>query len=326
MSLRAQVHEIVEVRDTLPSKVFDYFITFLIVLNVVVIVLDTELEFRVRYEALFRHIEVFSVFVFTVEYLLRLWSIKEDPRYRRRYGRLRWALTPMALVDFFAVAPYYLVGLMTLDPLYLRVVRLIRLLKITRYSRSMDLLLTVLRKEANSLLSAIFILIMLILLAAAGIYLVEGDDQPVAFGSIPRAIWWATVTLTTVGYGDVVPHSAAGQAFAMVISIVGIGLAALPAGILASGFQRELDLRKRKYEVEAREALADGVITRAERRRLNRERQRLGLEREEAREILEELELELDVEGEYHCPHCGGVIHHRPAATQPTPDGKDHDR
>ncbi|RMF18250.1 MAG: ion transporter, partial [Gammaproteobacteria bacterium] len=208
------------------------------------------------------------------------------------------------------------------DPLYLRVVRLVRLFKLTRYSRSMDLLLTVLRKEANSLISAIAILVMLILLASAGIYAVESDDQPEAFGSIPRALWWATVTLTTVGYGDVVPASVGGRMLAMCISILGIGLAALPAGILASGFQRELDLRKRKYEVEAREALADGVVTRAERRKLNRERQRLGLEREEAREILEGLELELDqdTEGLYHCPHCGEVLDKRQGPSDQVPD------
>ncbi|RMF19636.1 MAG: ion transporter, partial [Gammaproteobacteria bacterium] len=146
MTLRQKVYEIVEVRDTWPSKAFDGFIMALIVLNVVVIALETEVIFRNAYDPVFRGIEQFSVFIFTIEYGLRLWSCKEDPRFRKKGGRVRWMLTPMALVDFLAVAPYYLVGIITLDPLYLRVVRLVRLFKLTRYSRSMDLLLTVLRK------------------------------------------------------------------------------------------------------------------------------------------------------------------------------------
>ncbi len=311
------MYDIVEVRDTLPSKLFDAFILALIIINVVVIVLETEIVFRRQYRELFVAIETFSVFVFTIEYGLRVWTAPHFPHLSHlRWPRLRYVFTPMALIDFFAIAPYYLVGIITLDPLYLRVLRLVRLFKLTRYSRSMDMLLTVLRKESSSLLSAIFILVMLLLLASAGIYLVEGDDQPQAFGSIPRAIWWAAVTLTTVGYGDVVPITTGGKALAMVISIIGIGIAALPAGIIASGFNREIDLRKAKYEAEAREALADGVISRSERRHLTRERKRLGLEKEEARDIVDGLieAMEVDDEGDYHCPHCGKVMLKRGAA------------
>lgn len=310
-SLRAKVYEIVEVRDTFASKLFDAFILTLILINVLVIVLDTELSFRQQYREYFELVETFSVAIFSLEYVLRVWTAPHQPHLGHfKWPRLKYMLTPMALIDFFAVAPYYLVGLVTMDPLYLRVIRLVRLFKLTRYSHSMDMLLTVLRKEANSLYSAIFILFMMLLLASAGIYLVEGTEQPEVFGSIPRSIWWAAVTLTTVGYGDVVPHTLGGKALAMVISVLGIGIAALPAGIIAAGFNREIDLRKAIYESEAREALADGEITRAERRHLNKERLRLGLVKEEAREIVDSLldAVEIDEAGGYHCPHCGEEI------------------
>ena len=135
--------------------------------------------------------------------------------------RLRYMITPMALVDLLAILPSYLL-LFGHDLLILRALRLIRVFKLTRYSRSMELLSTVFKQEFETIISAIFVLIILIVISATGIYIVEGDIQPEEFGSIPRALWWATVTLTTVGYGDVVPITGLGRALGIVIVITGI--------------------------------------------------------------------------------------------------------
>jgi voltage-gated potassium channel len=215
----------------------------LISLNVLAVILQSVPTLDARFHEYFQAFEIFSVAIFTLEFALRLWVCIERPEYGRRgpmMGRMRYSLTPMALIDLFAILPFYLSALGGLDLRFLRVVRLIRLLKLARYSIAMQALLDALRAEADKLAAGFVLLFVLFVLAASGIHLLERDVQPEAFGSIPDAMWWAMATLTTVGYGDVVPITPWGRVFGGCITLIGVGMVALPAGIIASGFSERL--------------------------------------------------------------------------------------
>lgn len=164
----------------------------------------------------------------------------------------------------------------------------------------MGLLLTVLRKEAKAFGAAMFIMLVILVFAASGIYLVENDTQPEQFGSIPAAMWWAVATLTTVGYGDVTPITMWGKVFGACVTIVGVGMVALPAGILASAFSDELRQRREQYAAMVKEALLDGEIDHAEERELEMTRYHLGIDINDAASI----EKSAGYSGTV-CPHCG---------------------
>ena len=171
-------------------------------------------EIGQAYRAWFQGFEAFSIAVFTVEYVLRVWSAIEQtyPRYKHPlWGRLRYAASPMAVIDLLAVLPFYLSFLLPIDLRVLRVLRLVRMFKLTRYSPAMNLLLAALREEVQAIAAALFVLLLLLVLASSLAYLAEHEAQPAAFGTIPQAMWWAIVTLTTVGYGDVVPVTPLGK-------------------------------------------------------------------------------------------------------------------
>lgn len=309
LTLRRRIYQILDQRvDTLLSRLVNGFLIATILVNTAAVALETEWTLFLHYRIWFERLEHFSVAVFTVEYLLRLWSCVEHPGLRHPlFGRLRYALTPLALIDLVAILPFYLALFWSLaDPVdlrLLRIFRLFRMFKLIRYSAALDLLFAVLREEASIMLSVTVLLLFLVLFAATGIYLIEHDVQPEAFGSIPRAVWWAVVTLTTVGYGDVVPITPLGKLFGLVVTLAGVGMAAMPAGILASGFIEELRRRRQRYRTELRRALADRTISLAEREHLEKRRHELGLTAEEARALLEEEKQRL--EGvEVVCPHC----------------------
>jgi len=316
MSLRHWIYQLLDHRHpSLASKLVDLSIMSLIAFNVVAVILESVPEYERAWGIWFQTFEFVSVWLFAVEYALRVWCCVENPTFAHPlWGRLRYVRTPMALVDLVAFLPSMLVWFgVSLDTRSLRVLRLVRIFKLTRYSDALDLLLTVVRREASAFVSAVFIMLIIIVFAASGIYLVEHDAQPEAFGSIPKAIWWATVTLTTVGYGDVVPVTMWGKAFGVLITIAGVGMAAMPAGILASGFSTELQNRREKYRLKLREALADGVISRAEYEALQSTRRELGLEEEEAELLLDEEKILVRRDLPVACPHCGKRLDAPPA-------------
>ena len=180
-------------------------------------------------------------------YALRIWSCTEDPQSTHRgpvADRLRYALSPMAIIDFLAIAPFYVSMLFAIDLRFLRVFRLLRLLKLTRYSPAIEMLGRVLYNERRALFSALLIMLVLLVFASSLMHLIEHEAQPDAFGSIPAAMWWAVVTLTTVGYGDAAPVTPLGQLLGGFVTILGVGTFALPAGILASGFAQEVKRRE----------------------------------------------------------------------------------
>ena len=212
----------------------------LILLNTVAIILESMPSLAEHYQWWFTTFEIFSVSIFTLEYLLRLWTCTIDPRFASPLrGRLRFLLTPFALVDLFAILPFYLPFVVSLDLRFvriLRVVRLLRLLKLGRYFQSVQLFGQILREKKEELMVALGGVMVVLLFASACMYSLENAAQPDAFSSIPASMWWGIATLTTVGYGDIHPITPLGKLLGGLISLFGIGLIALPAGILASGF------------------------------------------------------------------------------------------
>jgi len=297
----------------LSARLINLGLMLLILLNVISIVISSEVEIHQRYIIFFELFEVFSLVIFTLEYFARVWiSVEQDDKCRTHHikSRLRYMLTPMALIDLLAIIPSYFMVIFGTDLLVLRALRLVRVFKLTRYSRSMELLVTVAKQEAETMISAIFILWIMIIIAATGIFLVEGDIQPKEFGSIPRALWWATVTLTTVGYGDVVPITIMGKIFGVVIVILGIGMAALPAGILASGFTTEINRRRERFKLKIIGWLKDSDSTaQLKKERLSELRTELGIGRQDASMMIIEARNEKKMASHIDCPHCGNSIH-----------------
>ena len=223
-------------------------------------------------------------------------------------------VSPMAIVDLVAVLPFYLGIIFNIDTRFLRVLRLFRIFKLSRHFSAMSVLLTVIKNELATLVSAIFIMLVLVVLASAGMFLVERDVQPDTFGTIPRAMWWATITLTTVGYGDVIPISAAGKILGIFITILGVGMAALPAGIIASGFTREVNKRRENYRSLVRDALTDGVLDNAERNLLKSYSIDMGIDEDEAMHLLNQEARTTPANAASPsmnpdcCPHCGRPV------------------
>jgi voltage-gated potassium channel len=234
------------------SRMVDVFLAVLIVANVLAAIFQTVESLYQAWHVWFDAFEIASVAVFTAEYALRIWSCTTDPRYRSPIGgRLRFALTPLLLIDLLAIAPFYLSSVITLDLRMLRAVRLVRLLrvlKIARYSESLQVLGRVLVAKRQELLVTLVPVGVLLVIASTLMYYTERDAQPDQFSSIPAAMWWGVATLTTVGYGDVFPVTAAGKVIAAFIALLGIGLFALPAGILGSGFVEELQRKRQPPE------------------------------------------------------------------------------
>ena len=230
------------------SLATNVFIMGLIVLNVSTYIAGTVEWVGVRYGWYIFAFDVFCVAVFTVEYLLRVWCCTVNERYAGPVrGRLRFMVSPYALIDLFAILPFYLPIVLGEHGAarILRVFRLFRLLKITRYTKSTTLITDVFRRKARELAITALVMGIWLVFVSSLMYYVERDAQPEVFSSIPAAIYWGVITLTTVGYGDVVPVTTAGRALGATIALLGIAIFALPAGIFASGFAEELAARRR---------------------------------------------------------------------------------
>lgn len=219
----------------------------LIVGNVIAYTLQSLPEFERNHRSALSLFELVSILIFTVEYAARLWTAPEDPAAGERgplMGRLWFAMTPLMVIDFLAVAPTFVAYFLPfLDLRVLRLVRLLRLLKIARYSPALSALARVLSEEQRALYGSFLLFVCAMILFAAAMHAVEGGVQPDKFGTIPKSMWWAVSTLTTVGYGDSVPHTPLGRILAGVAMIMGLGLMALPVGIIATGFANSIHRR-----------------------------------------------------------------------------------
>ena len=265
------------------QNVLIYFLLILIFLNVLTVILETVDELFFRYNKFFKIFEYFSVFIFSIEYLARFWSCIEDTGNNSNTKvRLKYLFSFPAIIDLIAILPSLLAFLFpSVDLRFIRVLRIFRFLKFSRYSSSINNLLKVIWDQRKSFGAAFFILFIMLILASSGIYMFEKEAQPDKFGSIPKAMWWSIVTLTTVGYGDVYPVTTLGKVFGSIIIILGIGTVALPSGILASAFTEHTRRSQNKYEQELKNALKDNKIDKSERYQLNELAIKLNLSEED---------------------------------------------
>jgi voltage-gated potassium channel len=222
---------------------FDLLLLILILASVTIVILESMPEMS-AHTPLLASIERWCVYAFTLEYLLRIWTCVENPRFQHPiHGRLRYLRSPMGLIDLAALLPFYLAPLADSNTVVfrlLRIFRLLRVLKFSRYHHSAGLLGRVFASRREELTVSLILVLTLVVISSTLMYAVEHDAQPKVFGSIPSATWWGIVTLTTVGYGDTYPITPAGKFIAGASVLLGVGLFALPAGIIASGFSDEL--------------------------------------------------------------------------------------
>lgn len=226
-------------QNGLVERIIDIFILTLIALNSVAVLIESIIKSAAFLEFL-SYFEVVSVTIFSIEYLLRLWVsdlyYPDMPKWR---ARVRYVFSGMALIDLLAILPFYVPFLIPIDLRVLRTLRLFRLMRLfkaNRYTNGMATIIRVLKAKASELVSSIIVILTLMIISSAIMYNVESQAQPEVFRTILDALWWASATFTTVGYGDIYPVTALGKFLSAIISIFGIGLVAIPTGIIASGF------------------------------------------------------------------------------------------
>lgn len=249
--IKQRIYDVlVETRDGESlDRAIAIILMLLIVANTVATVLESVEQIGTTYAGFFYWLEMISVAIFTVEYILRLWVAPLDPQYSGRFGRLRYAFSLMALIDLIAILPAFLPMFFAIDLRFirfLRIFRLFRLLKMSRYIESLTALDDVVRSKREELAITLVMIAMMLLFSSSLMYAVEHEAQPDKFPDIPSAMWWGVATLTTVGYGDIFPITPLGKFLGGIIALLGIGMFALPAGILASGFSEEIQRRRAK--------------------------------------------------------------------------------
>lgn len=223
------------------AKAIDVFITLIIIVNLTVLIIDTVPDIPLYYRQNFYLLEVFTVLFFTIEYMLRIWIAPVTEVYSRfKRPRVGFVLSFYGIVDLLAILPFYLNYMFGLNYYYLMVFRLFRIFKLFRYFTALQLLGRVFRAKFQELMFALFFIVIMLIFVSFLMFYVENKAQPEVFRSIPETMWWGIITLTTVGYGDMHPITPIGKFLGGIIALMGIGLFALPAGILAGGFSTEL--------------------------------------------------------------------------------------
>ena len=240
-----------ELGESKADKFVNIFIITLIVLNVLAVMIETIEPVHNKYKLYFNWFDRISVYIFTIEYVLRVWSCTHDPRYKGSIrGRIKYILTPGAIIDLLAFSPYYLHAFLKFDLRMLRILRLMRffrLFRLTAYTKSAQMIFNVFKSRVNELVLSFIMVLFLIIIASCLLYFAEHNAQPDSFSSIPATMWWAVVTLTTTGYGDMYPITIIGRILAGTIMLTGVALFALPAGIITVGFLEEFRFNK-KYK------------------------------------------------------------------------------
>ena len=276
---------------------FDLFIGVWVLISVFAVVLETVASVSYLNNIEFVILDTIAVAIFTLEFMMRIYSSVEEPGHRNPLtGRIKEFTKPSTFIDFLAILPFFLEVLLRdhLDLRFLRIFRLARLLKLTRGSDATATLFKVIKREWPVMSAAAFIMILLIILTASLGYLVEHAAQPEKFENIPTAIYWAVITLASVGYGDISPVTPIGRAITVVMSLLGIGIFAIPAGLLASAFSDQLHKERESLKANILRMLGDGELDPEEVALLRSEAKRLHLTVEEMNSILEVLQLEME--------------------------------
>ncbi len=286
---------VMEILDGSPrqklSRYVEWLITAVVLINCSAVILDSVPEIHAEHKEFFHELEFWSVMFFTVEYVLRVWSFvarfkpEEGGAWR---GRKNYIFSPFGLVDFFATMPYYLhVFFPTLDLRILRVLRLLRILKLSKYNTALQDLVQAVYAERRAFGSAAFLLLISTIVSASLMHFAEGHEQPKAFGSIPHSIYWAIITITS-GYGNVEPVTKAGEIIALLTGFLGVCMAAIMTGIVASAFATQLSRKKHAYKTQLMQVLADGVVSDAEKDALKRLQVQFRLSDQEVQSMVDE--------------------------------------
>ena len=279
------------------KEFFDVFIGVWVLISVLAVVMETVASVTYLINIEFVILDTIAVAIFTLEFMMRIYSSVEEPGHRNPLtGRIKEFTKPSTFIDFLAILPFFLEVLLRdhLDLRFLRIFRLARLLKLTRGSDATATLFKVIKREWPVMSAAAFIMILLIILTASLGYLVEHAAQPEKFENIPTAIYWAVITLASVGYGDISPITPIGRVITVIMSLLGSGIFAIPAGLLASAFSDQLHKERESLKANILRMLGDGELDPEEVALLRSEAKRLHLTVEEMNSILEVLQLEME--------------------------------
>jgi len=252
-------------------EMVDSFVVWWVFISVVCVIIESVDSIHYVLGKQFIYVDVISVSIFTMEYLFRLYSCVEDPKYQGAIkGRIDAAKSPLAIIDFLAIVPFFLEGLLhhIFDLRFLRIFRLMRLLKLTRYTSSTNTLSKALEREWPVIAASTFIMLLLVVLTASLGFLFEHEAQPEKFENIPQSIYWAVITLASVGYGDISPVTPVGRLMTMIMALVGIGIFAVPAAILSTAFNDQLHKDRESIQTDLLRYMKDGVVTPEERVKL----------------------------------------------------------
>ena len=287
-------------------RYIDQLIIWSVLVSVVCIVLETVPGIHAIFKYEFEVLEIATFSLFAVEYLARAYASCESPHYSHPVkGRLKYLVSIPALIDLVSILPYFLGLLLNqfMDTRFLRIFRLTRLLKVTRYTGTLNTLLKAIQREKRVLFASAFMMLLLVVLTASLGYELEHDAQPDKFNTIPDAMYWAVITLASVGYGDISPITPLGRAMTVIISLIGIGIFAIPAGLMASAFTDQLRIDRETFENEFRDVLARGQISHTDRNALNAEAERLHLTEQDVNRIMERVKHEMTVKGHLGLGH-----------------------
>ena len=257
MKIRQKIFNLIdEDQSNNKADVFvHYFISALIIINVIALFLESYENINADYKVLFWYIEIFSIIVFSIEYVIRIWTADLEYKDVKPYkARLKYIFSFMGIIDLISVLPFYLPYFIKIDLRVVRVLRLfrlLRLLKLNRHSNSLKLIIQVFRRTKSDILITVFIVSLLLILSATLMYNIENEAQPEAFTNIGEALWWAVATLTTVGYGDIYPITGIGKILSGIIALLGIGIVALPTGIISSAYIEEIQHNRKKTKKNA---------------------------------------------------------------------------
>ena len=280
-------------------ELFDTFIAIWVLLSVVSVILESVESLHYILNLQFIVLDSIAVAIFTLEYCMRMYSCVEDPKYEGAFfGRFKQAKSPSTFIDFLAIIPFYLEVFLhhVLDLRFLRIFRLARLLKLTRNSDATTVLFRVIAREWPIMSAASFIMGLLLILTASIGYLLEHEAQPEKFENIPQSIYWAVITLASVGYGDISPVTPWGRAMTSVLALLGIGIFAIPAALLASAFSDELIKDRDALKANLFQILKDGKIEAKETQFIRDEAKRLHLSVEEINALIDQVIKDKEIE------------------------------
>ena len=292
--IRLRIYKLLEAGKgtDLSSKFVDYTLIALVVLSIISVILGSVPEIYDVYANELRAFEIFTIIVFSLEYALRIWTAPLKYS-QNKFPKVKYALSFHGLIDLIAIIPFYISYFgFRVDLRVLRVVRMMRILKISHYNSALQDLFNAIYDERKTFISAIYIFLVALLISSSLIYYAENSSQPDDFRSIPNALWWSIVTLTTVGYGDVSPVSLIGKIIGAITAIMGVCTVALLTGIVANAFSAQLSRKKSIFRFEVFNALRDGVITEEEKEHLKALRDEFNLTQQHAESIFNEVATE----------------------------------